>query len=53
MSAGQLTGDHKTAVLEKTLNCDTAAAVMLKAVSHNGICDLVTDLVGMSCGYLF
>ena len=53
MSACQLTGDHKAAVLEKTLDGDTATAVMVKAVGHNGICNLVTDLVGVSCGYLF
>ena len=51
--ACQLTGNHKTAVLEKALDGDTAVSVMLKAVRHNGICNLVTDLVGMSCGYLF
>ena len=53
MGTGQLTGDHKAAVLEKTFYRNTTAAVMLKAVGHDCICDLVTDLVGMSCGNLF
>ena len=53
MGTGQLTGDHKAAVLEKTFYRNATAAVMLKAVGHDCICDLVTDLVGMSCGNLF
>lgn len=50
---GQLSGNDKTAVLEKALDCHTAISVMPQAVGHNGICDLITDLVGVSCGYLF
>jgi hypothetical protein len=49
----QLPSNNKAAVLEKALNRHTAASVMLKAVGYNGICNLVTDFVGMSCGYLF
>lgn len=47
MGAGQFTGDHKAAVLEKALDGDTAVVVMLQAVGHDSICDLVTDLVGV------
>ncbi|OPZ17242.1 MAG: hypothetical protein BWZ04_02932 [Firmicutes bacterium ADurb.BinA205] len=53
MRTCQLAGNDKAAVLEKTLDSDTTVCVMLKAVSHNCVCDLVTDLVGMSCRYLF
>ena len=40
-------------MIHEDLKFYTKALRMLKAVCHDSICDLVTDLVGVSCGYLF
>ena len=50
---GDLTGNKELALFQQTLDCHTGVLVMLKNVGHNGICDLVTDLIGMAIADLF
>ena len=50
---GDLTGNKKLTLFQQTLDCHTGVPVMLKNVGHNGICDLVTDLIGMTIADLF
>ena len=50
---GDLTGNKKLALFQQTLDCHTGVPVMLKDVGHDGICDLVTDLIGMAIADLF
>ena len=46
-------GNKKLALFQQTLDCHTGVLVMLKNVGHNSICDLVTDLIGMTIADLF
>ena len=41
-------GKKKQALFQQTLDCHTGVPVMLENVGHDGICDLVTDLIGMT-----
>lgn len=50
---GDLTGNKKLTLFQQTLDCHTGVPVMLKNVGHNNICDLVTDLIGMTIADLF
>ena len=50
---GDFAGNKKLALFQQTLDCHTGVPVMLKDVGHNGICDLVTDLIGMTIADLF
>ena len=43
-----LAGNKELVLLQQTLDCDTGVLVMLKDVGHNGIRNLVTNLVGMT-----
>ena len=49
---GDLTSNKKLALFQQTLNRHTSVLVMLEDVGHNGICDLVTDLIGMAVANL-
>ena len=42
---GDLAGDKELAAFQQTLDRYTGVLVVLKDVGHNGICDLVTDLI--------
>ena len=53
MSARQLTGDNDVAVLDQDLNRHTAVFVVLQAIRHNRIGNLIADLIGMAIAYLF
>ena len=46
-------GNKELALFQQTLDCHTGVLVMLKNVGHNSICDLVTDLIGMTIADLF
>ena len=46
-------GNKKLALFQQTLDCHTGVPVMLENVGHDGICDLVTDLIGMTIADLF
>ena len=50
---GDLTGNKKLALFQQTLDCHTGVLVMLKNIGHDGICDLVTDFIGMAIADLF
>ena len=50
---GDLTGNKKLTLFQQTLDRHTGVPVMLKNVGHNSICDLVTDLIGMTIADLF
>ena len=50
---GDLAGNKKLALFQQTLNRHTGVPVVLKNVGHNGICNLVTDLIGMTIADLF
>lgn len=50
---GDLAGNKELTLFQQTLNRHTGVPVMLKNVGHNGICDLVTDLIGMAIADLF
>ena len=51
--SGDLAGNKKLALFQQTLNRHTGVPVMLKNVGHNSICNLVTDLIGMTIADLF
>ena len=51
--SGDLAGNKELTLFQQTLNRHTGVPVMLKNVGHNGICDLVTDLIGMAIADLF
>ena len=50
---GDLAGNKELTLFQQTLNRHTGVPVMLKNVGHNGICNLVTDLIGMAIADLF
>ena len=50
---GDFAGNKELALFQQTLYCHTGVPVMLKDVGHNSICDLVTDLIGMTIADLF
>ena len=50
---GDLTSDEELALFQKTLDGHTGVLVMLKNIGHDGICDLVTDFIGMAIADLF
>ena len=50
---GDLAGNKELALFQQTLDRHTGVPVMLKDVGHDGICDLVTDLIGMAIADLF
>ena len=50
---GDFAGNKELALFQQTLDCHTGVPVMLKDVGHDGICDLVTDLIGMAIADLF
>ena len=50
---GDLASNKKLALFQQTFDRHTGVLVMLEDVGHNGICDLVTDLVGMAVADLF
>ena len=45
--------NKELALFQQTLNRHAGVLVMLKNVGHNGICDLVTDLIRMAVADLF
>ena len=45
---GDLAGNKELAAFQQTLDCHTGVLVVLEDVGHNGVCDLVTDLVWMT-----
>ena len=49
---GDLAGYGDVVVLDQRLHCHTAGPVMFQAVRHDGIRDLVADLIGMPGGHL-
>ncbi len=48
MRAGQLTGDDDVVIFDQTLDRDTALRIVLQAVRHNRICDLIADFIRMA-----
>ena len=50
---GDFAGNKELTLFQQTLDCHTGVPVMLKDVGHNSICDLVTDLIGMTIADLF
>ena len=50
---GDLASNEKLTLFQQTLDCHTGVSVMLENIGHNGICDLVTDLIGMTIADLF
>lgn len=48
-----LAGNKELALFQQTLDRHTGVPVMLKNVGHNGICDLITDFIGMAVADLF
>jgi hypothetical protein len=46
--AGQLTGDDDVVILDQALDSDSALRVVLQAIRHNRIRDLITDFIGMA-----
>ena len=51
--AGHLSGDKKLTVFHHALNRNAAVFVVLEAVGHDGIRNLIADFIGMPVGYLF
>ena len=52
MAAGQLTGDHQLVVLHQTFDDNTGSGIVLQAIRHDGIRNLVAQLVRMAIGHL-
>ena len=50
---GDFAGSKELALFQQTLDRHTGVLVMLENVGHNGICNLVTDLIGMTIADLF
>ena len=46
--AGQLTGNDHDPILDEDFNGDSGILVVLEYIRHDGICDLVTDFIGMT-----
>lgn len=53
VGAGQFTGDGDVVVFDQDFDGHTAILVMLKAVCHNRVGNLITDFVGVTVGNLF
>ena len=50
---GDFAGNKELALFQQTLDRHTGVPVMLENVGHDGICDLVTDLIWMAIADLF
>jgi hypothetical protein len=48
MRASQFSSDDDVVVFDEALDCHTAVLIMLQAIRHNGVCDLVTDFIRMA-----
>ena len=53
MGAGQFSCDNQLVSLKQALDGNTGFGIMLQAVRHNGVCDLVTKLIRVSLRDLF
>ena len=53
MFAGQLTGSNQAMVFQQTLSRYTAVLIMLQAIGHDSIRDLIADFIGMAVADLF
>ena len=45
-------GNDDVVVLDEALNCHSAVLVVFQAVGHNGVCDLVAELVRVAVCHL-
>lgn len=50
--AGQFTGDDKLPAFQQTFNCHTAVFIMDKAISHNGVRNLIADFIRVTVANL-
>ena len=48
MLTGQLSGNEKPAIFQHALNRHTAVLVVLEAIGHDGVRNLVADFIGMA-----
>ena len=46
--AGDLAGNNHSVIFDQTFHSYAAVAIMLKAIRHDGVCDLVADLIYVS-----
>lgn len=53
MLTGQLSGNEQPSIFHHALNRHAAVFVVLEAVGHDGIRNLIADFIGMSITDLF
>ena len=52
MAAGQLTGNYQLVVFHQAFDGHTGSGIVLQAIRHDGICNLIAQLVRMAIGHL-